>query len=273
MRYAIVDGQRREAARGLEGTCPGCGDPLQPRCGEVRVHHWAHRGTRHCDHWWENETDWHRAWKDAFPVDWQEVRQQAADGEWHIADVTSPYRGVLEFQHSAISPDERRSREHFYQRMAWVVDGHGRMRDLKAFECALKEGSLVSDQPIQYLVPIGGNLILGRWLESRVPVFFDFGMHDWGLLSRMAKEPILWRYSGVRGGSRACLAPVRRSRFLAHYKSADEPLKAMKFPAALSRPHQPAQGLRTLHPKQQRRSMTFEKYLHRKAARRRHARF
>lgn len=274
MRYAIVDGQRREAARGLEGTCPGCGGPLQPRCGEVRVHHWAHRGTRHCDRWWEPETAWHRGWKDKFPKDCQEVRKQAGGGEWHIADVQSPHRGVLEFQHSAISLDERRSREGFYGRMAWVVNGLRLKRDLKAFADALNEGHLVVGQPIKYVVAIRGNHVLARWLESRVPVYFDFGLHNWGALSAMAQEPILWRYSGVRDGSYACLVPVRLSCFLAHYKGEDVPLKGMKFHAALMRTH-PSLPSRRIHQATRRRKegMTFKQVNRRKADRRRRLRF
>ena len=45
------------------------------------------KGRRFCDPWWENETEWHRAWKDQFPADWQEIVHHAEDGEKHIADV------------------------------------------------------------------------------------------------------------------------------------------------------------------------------------------
>jgi competence protein CoiA len=44
------------------------------RCGSQRIHHWAHKNkSEQCDHWWENETEWHRNWKASFPVDWQEI--------------------------------------------------------------------------------------------------------------------------------------------------------------------------------------------------------
>ena len=66
------------------------------RCGEVRVRHWAHKGRRLCDPWWENETEWHRAWKDQFPADWQEVVCYAEDGERHIADVKTHAGWVIE---------------------------------------------------------------------------------------------------------------------------------------------------------------------------------
>jgi len=53
-----------------------------------------------CDNWWENETQWHRDWKNHFPVEWQEVVQIAEDGEKHIADVKTSEGWVVEFQHS-----------------------------------------------------------------------------------------------------------------------------------------------------------------------------
>lgn len=51
MKYAIVNGQRQEAQPRLPGTCPCCDSPVIPKCGKIRMHHWAHR--RMCDPWWE----------------------------------------------------------------------------------------------------------------------------------------------------------------------------------------------------------------------------
>ncbi|MCB0386828.1 MAG: hypothetical protein KDD43_15645, partial [Bdellovibrionales bacterium] len=87
MKYSMVDGERREAEKGLVGSCVGCGGPMTPKCGPKKVPHWAHRSLTKCDHWWENETPWHRDWKNNFPAECQEIRHKAEDGEWHIADV------------------------------------------------------------------------------------------------------------------------------------------------------------------------------------------
>ncbi|MBK9982077.1 MAG: hypothetical protein IPP15_06550 [Saprospiraceae bacterium] len=73
MRFAIVNGIRAEAAKGVKGICPSCESELIPKCGEHRINHWAHKGTRTCDAWWEPETEWHRSWKSNFSDDWQEV--------------------------------------------------------------------------------------------------------------------------------------------------------------------------------------------------------
>ena len=45
---------------------------------------------------------------------------RADDGEKHIADVKTDQDCVIEFQHTYIKPDERRSREEFYKNIVWV---------------------------------------------------------------------------------------------------------------------------------------------------------
>ena len=101
MKFAVVEGERREEAQpGRSGKCPVCGAEVIAKCGEVKVWHWAHRGRRTCDPWWEHETKWHRDWKNQFPRDWQEKIQRSENGEKHIADVKTDRGEVLEFQHS-----------------------------------------------------------------------------------------------------------------------------------------------------------------------------
>lgn len=127
MRLALVNGQRCEAGPGLRGVCQACQSPMVPKCGTLRVWHWAHQSKRRCDPWWE-ETEWHVVWKNRFPLDWQEIVQTGPGGELHIADVKLPNSCVLEFQHSPISETERQSREVFYKSMIWVIDGLRRKR-------------------------------------------------------------------------------------------------------------------------------------------------
>lgn len=69
MKFALINGDKAEATKGAKGVCPSCGSELIAKCGEVKVDHWAHKGNRNCDPWWENETDWHRSWKGNFPKD------------------------------------------------------------------------------------------------------------------------------------------------------------------------------------------------------------
>ena len=87
------------------------------------MHHWAHKGRRNCDPWWENETSWHREWKSHFPEKCREVTHTAPDGELHRADIKTPTGIVIEVQHSTMTDGERESREAFYGNLIWVVDG------------------------------------------------------------------------------------------------------------------------------------------------------
>ena len=182
MKFAKVDGQRREAEKGLAGECPACSRPLVAHCGEVRIWHWAHRGARTCDPWWENEGEWHRRWKGLFPESWQEVVHSDANGTKHIADIKTERGWAIEFQHSHISPEERRSRDAFYGQIIWVVDGTRRKRDSAQFEKAWRDGSQVT--PIVRRMRSDECTLLREWASSPMPVFFDFGHPEalWWLL-------------------------------------------------------------------------------------------
>ena len=177
MKFALVDGERREARHGLSGTCPLYGHAMIAKCGEHRVHHWAHRANCSCDHWWEPETAWHRDWKDRFPEDWQEVIHQS-DGKKHYADVETASGKVIEFQHSHLPRGEREAREIFYQNMVWVVDGLRRARDRPRFFEALKRASIVKAKPLTYALRTDEHPLLRDWVDSSKPVFFDFGDDD-----------------------------------------------------------------------------------------------
>ena len=184
LRFALIDGERRAPEPGLQGVCPGCDQPVIAKCGEVRVWHWAHSPGHTCDPWKENESEWHRAWKDEFPEDWQEIQHSAADGEKHVADVKTHDGWVLEFQRSPISPQQRRARTEFYEKLAWVVDGTTRTRDLAQFLKAWKNGTPIGvGSPIR-LVPLDGCARLEEWAGSQAHVFLEFGEdHDlWWLL-------------------------------------------------------------------------------------------
>lgn len=125
MQYALVDGKRSEARKGAGGTCETCGAQMVPKCGPRVMHHWAHSSRRDCDPWWENETPWHREWKQHFPEDCREVSHVDAEGEIHRADIKTPTEIVIEVQHSTISESERESRELFYRNLIWILDGKG----------------------------------------------------------------------------------------------------------------------------------------------------
>ena len=103
----MVDNLRSEPAPGLKGDCPLCSAPMLAKCGERVLWHWAHRGRRHCDSWWESETPWHRTWKARFPEANREVVQfDDRSGEKHVADVKTDAGVLLEFQNSPMAATE-----------------------------------------------------------------------------------------------------------------------------------------------------------------------
>lgn len=123
MQYAMVEGSRKAAFSGGRGNCSFCGSEMIAKCGPRVIHHWAHSRDRDCDPWWENETPWHRSWKELFPEDCREVTHKAADDELHRADIKTRTGIIIEVQHSNMSDKERISREAFYGNMAWILDG------------------------------------------------------------------------------------------------------------------------------------------------------
>lgn len=198
MRFAMVDGTKTEAAKDLIGFCIGCGQTMIAKCGPVKVNHWAHKSECECDHWWENETEWHRAWKNHFPTDCQECRQQADNGEWHIADVRTKQDHFLEFQHSYLKPEERLARNNFYgDKLVWIVDGLKRKNDLLRFDALLKSSKPIHKniQLIQLSPLLEECPIVSEWSECNGPVFFDFGI-DLPLWCLFPKSPKAAHYIG-----------------------------------------------------------------------------
>lgn len=192
MRFALHNDLRIEATPQANGTCGGCGAELIARCGTKKVWHWAHKGQRHCDHWWENETQWHRDWKNHFPADWQEIAARDEHGELHIADIKTPKGLVVEFQHSYIKPAEARKRTEFHNPMFWVVDGMRRKTDRKQFLTALTDGVKhpTKDGIVQQLWVYDSRL-LKEWLHVGVIVAFDFGENTVWILRRIKGD---WVY-------------------------------------------------------------------------------
>jgi competence protein CoiA len=124
MKYSLVDNIKSEPFKGGKGNCILCGRETIAKCGIIKVHHWAHKSLKNCDPWWENETEWHRKWKNYFPNEWQEIIHfDEITGEKHIADVKTSNGLVIEFQNSPMSIEELKSREKFYKNMIWIING------------------------------------------------------------------------------------------------------------------------------------------------------
>jgi competence protein CoiA len=269
MKFAVVEGERREARPGLSGKCD-CGAAMIAKCGKYRVSHWAHWGTRTCDPWWEPETEWHRAWKDHFPKDWQEITQRSDDGEKHKADVKTDRGIVLEFQHSHLRQKERESREKFYQEMAWVVDGLRRVRDRSRFLASLTAGSIVKAKPLTFSLPSTEGALLRDWVGSHNPVFFDFG--DNPVLLNFEDNPlffstpVVWRLNPRGPKGKALLSPVFKTSFRDTYLKG-RPLKGVDCSAEPARAFSAAGYMMQQAPRS-RPLVGFEQYMARRQRRR-----
>ncbi|MBO0132270.1 competence protein CoiA [Agrobacterium burrii] len=218
MKFAIVEGCRREATPASRGECPGCAAGVIAKCGTKKIWHWAHSSIRSCDYSWEPEKAWHRTWKNEFPAPWQEVRCIAADGELHVADVKTEAGMVLEFQHSNISVVERSSREGFYGNMVWLVDGTRLKKDLPNFQETIRSAPVLKEAPLSLLIHDRANQLVERWAGSKRPVFVDFGgaRPD---LPFITDDEVLWRLQYVPGTNNVVATPVSRSSFVDHFRN------------------------------------------------------
>ena len=121
MEFALSENKVRiTATPPTKGYCPLCHELMVPKCGDIKMHHWAHKSKINCDSWWEPESEWHRQWKDLFPEEFREIIIEK-EGKKHIADIQLLSKIVIEFQKSRLPHDERIEREQFYQNMIWVL--------------------------------------------------------------------------------------------------------------------------------------------------------
>lgn len=188
MKFALVNDVRAEPKPKLHGKCRYCGSDMISKCGKIKIWHWAHKSRRNCDAWWENETQWHRDWKNQFPSEWQEVIHfDERTGEKHIADVKSPSGLVVEFQHSPIQYEELQSREQFYGDMIWIVNGS--RNDFDAWYLKMGLGlctNPIQNNPLRYSVNwCFRSRLLHKWSFSQKRVFLDFGVEMPDLIWRL----------------------------------------------------------------------------------------
>lgn len=213
MQYALVNGLKSEPKKGMEGVCIGCGGKMIAKCGNLKLHHWAHYVLTKCDSWWETETEWHREWKNSFPAGYREVSfYDDNHSEYHRADIHTTSGLTIEFQNSPLSFSELQSREVFYKKLIWVVNGlkfKGFTKDvhipnptshlLNEYEFAntqnlifLRKSEILSKKGIQEMLslhhPEMKHLKVSAehfsfswryahkvWYNSNMPVFIDFG--------------------------------------------------------------------------------------------------
>jgi len=174
MKFAIVgDNKHQKPTKGAKGICPLCGETLVARCGNIRMHHWAHPSDSQCPYK-ENKGEWHIDWQNNFPDDWQEIiMTDSITQERNIADIQTPTGFVLEFQHSHINDEEKIARENFYKNMVWVVDGLNWKKITAFFENKYK--TTPEKEPEKFKIPQDDYEInFSVWATSEVPVIYDF---------------------------------------------------------------------------------------------------
>ena len=188
--------------------------PFLRRCNDRKVR----RGQRpalgapgypHLRPLWEPETEWHRAWKNNFPAECQEfIQHDGQSGEKHIADVRTPHGLVIEFQHSPLDPRERAARERFHGNMVWVVDGTRLKRDYPRFN----RGKDVLRRTIiqgHFLLAFPDECFPAMWLDSSVPVIFDFRGVDEGQPPDVIRDGLWCLLPGRAEGSAVVVAMLR----------------------------------------------------------------
>ncbi len=245
MQYAIVEGKRSEPLKGLRGNCIGCGKAVIAKCGSIKLHHWAHETLKDCDSWQENETEWHRAWKNNFPESFREKPfNDKTTGEIHRADIHTDNGITIEFQNSSISIEEVKSRDLFYQKLIWVVNGihfqnnfeiqknipnpSDRILDDYVFSengnVLYREKDLLNDDPLKEVfgfqsfksLKVSDNYYRfdwknpkSAWMQSKSFVFFDFGCDNLYLLK--LRKQIEYKYF--------YLQKFKKSDFIRKYSS------------------------------------------------------
>ncbi len=214
MRFALLNDERIEATKGAKGECPFCGSELIAKCGEIKIHHWSHK--KKCDdHWWENETEWHRNWKNQFPNEWQEIVHFDDSGEKHIADVKTSEGWAIEFQHSYLKPEERRSRNNFYNKLIWVVDGMRRKTDVKQFQKILNKADFVFHEPVLLDVNYPEDCkLLKEWGNSSSLIFVDFDDSLIGYRDGYGSTEDLWLIYPQTSDSKVFISQFARSSFI-----------------------------------------------------------
>lgn len=130
MKYALVHGEKthiKDAERGLIGNDCWFPEYEVKACKGHYMQYWKYSEERpHLPEGYENETEWHAAWKHAVQDDFCEV--VCGENHEHRADIRTQ-EFVIELQNSSISYDAAVARCKFYceltgHRVVWVINAY-----------------------------------------------------------------------------------------------------------------------------------------------------
>ncbi len=113
----VTNGDKIEATPKAEGFCPECNQTMVPKCGDIKIWHWAHRQNlkHNCDY--GGETEWHLDWKKR--VNKKELVEVKKGN--HRADIVTRDDTVIELQHSSIDTRTILDREEAYNKIVWIL--------------------------------------------------------------------------------------------------------------------------------------------------------
>lgn len=134
LKYALVNGEKRhirDVPRGAHGYDCWFQKYEVIACKGNYMQYWKYCNERpQLPDGYENETDWHAAWKSLVHDEYCEV--VCGDNNEHRADIRTP-EVVIEIQNSGISFDAVKDRVNFYhnltnRRVIWIVNAYASMR-------------------------------------------------------------------------------------------------------------------------------------------------
>lgn len=103
------------------GFCPGCQQKLIPRCGKIRVEHWAHYKHSACLFClYRADNDWSISWKFAFPAEYVEVPVKKS-ATIEVADICLPNRLIFELWHDSLSLQKASESKSFFKSVVFII--------------------------------------------------------------------------------------------------------------------------------------------------------
>ena len=171
MKYAIFNNQFVTASRSRTGAiCPLCKAAVIPKCGEIRVHHWAHKKRHLCDSWREVDSHWRHRWLERFD-DCEIESIIESENEKHFVDVMTRNGAMILLRRKQLSKEDMLNMEKFFRSLVWIVDVNKQKTLFNGFQKALDEAKLCHLFRNAYSASFD---CWGCWKWSRVPVVFDF---------------------------------------------------------------------------------------------------
>ena len=192
MKYAIVNGTKlniKDADRGTLGYDCWYREYKVKACKGHYMQYWKYEDCKpNLPEGYENETEWHEAWKSLVFDENCEVI--CGENNEHRADIITK-RNVIEIQYSSISFKAVTERIDFYsnlmnERVIWIVNAYAAWKNIETNLDKSKKLIIKWKYPKRWVVDICG--------RKDTTVYLDVSPKGKSLLQ-------IWRYQGVLYGS------------------------------------------------------------------------